>query len=68
MRLLMAMPRTANGVARMMEAIFGDIPVFLVGAFAAWTFHDANAGALIAIAREQSTSNADERRVQQHPS
>lgn len=35
MRLLMAMPRTASGVQRMIEAIFGDIPVFLVGAFAA---------------------------------
>jgi hypothetical protein len=35
MRLLMAMPRTANGIVRIVEAIFGDIPVFLVGAFAA---------------------------------
>jgi hypothetical protein len=32
---LMEMPRTTNGVDRMVEAIFGDVPVFLVGAFAA---------------------------------
>jgi len=35
MRLLMAMPRTTHGVDRMIAAIFGDIPVFLIGAFAA---------------------------------
>ena len=35
MQHLMEMARTPNGVARVIEPIFGDIPVFLVGAFAA---------------------------------
>ncbi len=35
MSRLMELPRTANGAGRVVEAIFGDVPVFLVGAFAA---------------------------------
>lgn len=32
---LMEMPRTTNGAERVAEPVFGDVPVFLVGAFAA---------------------------------
>lgn len=35
MRRLMEVPRSTNGDHRVLESIFGDVPVFLIGAFAA---------------------------------
>jgi hypothetical protein len=48
MRVLMEMPRTKIGAERVVEAIFGDVPVFLIGAHAA-----------AAYAPERSTNDVD---------